>query len=53
MAEVKVNVKVEQISPKVLEIRTIVKGKFYMRRYMGVNKKEAMKMFGKWLETQI
>lgn len=50
---IQVKIKVEQLSRLVYEIRAVVKGKFYSRRYMGYSKKDAIKLFERWLNTQL
>lgn len=50
---IEVTPRIIQISKQVLEIRAVVKGKFYMRRYIGIPKKETMKMFENWLSDQL
>ena len=42
----------EQISPRVVEVRTIIKGAIYKRRYFGYSINDAVILFKKWLDDQ-
>lgn len=48
-----VKVDVAEISKRVYEIRTIMKGKFYKRQYIGYTRKEALELFEDWLEGHL
>ena len=50
---IEVKAKIEQISKQVYEVRAVVKGKLYTRRFIGYSKKDTLKLFGKWISTQL
>lgn len=47
-----ISVATTKISDKVIEIRTVVKGKLYTRRYLGYSMKKAIAHFEKWIKSQ-
>ena len=50
MAEdTKIKIRYTQLSPKVLELRTVLKGRFYSKTYIGWSLKDAAKHFKHWL----
>ena len=50
MAEISISV--TKISPKVLELRTVVRGQVFVKRYLGWTPKEATSHFEKWVKSQ-
>lgn len=51
--EVKIKIKLKPICRLTYELSTVMKGRFYKRMYMGYQKNEAIKLFQKWLGTQL
>lgn len=47
-----ISVAITKISDKVIELRTVVKGKLYTKRYMGFPTKNALAHFEKWIKSQ-
>lgn len=50
MAEI--SVAIIKISPKVLELRTVVKGQVFVKRYLGWTQRKAVNHFEKWVKSQ-
>lgn len=51
--KIPIKIKFKAFSPRVFELRTVVKGRFFKREYIGYSKKEAVKLFEKWLSTKL
>lgn len=50
---VKIKIRYTQFSPGVLELRTIARGRFFKRRYVGYKKVDAVGHFKIWLKEQL
>lgn len=50
--KIPVKIKCTTLTPSTYEFRTVIKGRFYKRQFIGYPKKEAIKLFEKWLSEQ-
>lgn len=51
--DVTIKIKVKPLAHGAYELRTICKGRFFKRQYIGYTKQEAVKLFQKWLGEQL
>jgi len=51
--KIPIKIKFKAYSPHAFELRTVFKGKFFRKEYLGYTKKEAVKEFEKWLATKM
>lgn len=47
-----IKIKVKPIAHNAYELRTVMRGRFFKRQYIGFTKQEAIKRFEKWLGEQ-